>query len=328
MIRIIYYRQDGQLLHDLERDEINTIIQDEQGLLWLDLCEEPSDALRPILRETFGFHRLAVDDALEETHIPKVDDWQHYLYIVLHAIAFDQHDDTPVYTLELDVFLGRNFLVTYQSHPIAAVQRLWETCHKDDRQMQKGSGHLIYTLADELIADYLPVIEEIDETIDQIEDQIFDNPGPSILPRIFALKRALLHLRRILMPQREVFNRLARGDFGVIKIEERVFFRDVYDHVVRLHDITEGLRDLIGGALDTYLSVVSNRMNEVMKTLTIITTLFMPLSFLSGFFGMNFFQPALALKAWTGTIAFSLTLLAVLFVPLGMFLWMRKRAWM
>jgi magnesium transporter len=328
MIRSIYYRQDGELLRDLEVDEIKAIIQEEHGLLWLDLSEEATDTLRPILRETFGFHPLAVDDALEETHVPKVDDWQHYLYIVLHAIAFDQRDDEPVYTLELDVFLGRNFLVTYQSRPIAAIRRLWDTCQRDERQMQRGSARLLYTLADDLVAAYLPVIEEIDESIDEIEDQIFDNPGPSLLARIFSLKRALLHLRRILMPQREVFNKLARGDFAVLGVEERIFFRDVYDHVVRLHDITEGLRDLIGGALDTYLSVVSNRMNEVMKTLTIITTLFMPLAFLSGFFGMNFFQPVLALEAWTGKIAFSLMLLSVLIVPMGMFLWMRKRAWM
>ena len=142
------------------------------------------------------------------------------------------------------------------------------------------------------------------------------------------LKRALLHLRRIIAPQREVLNKLARGDYGVIDEGERIFFRDVYDHLVRLYDITEGLRDLVGGALDTYLSVVSNRMNEVMRTLTVITTLFLPVSFLVGFFGTNFFQPVAPLTAWTDRPAFVLMLLAMIVVPAGMFLWIRKRAWM
>ncbi len=127
--------------------------------------------------------------------------------------------------------------------------------------------------------------------IDQTEDEVFDNPTPQTLERIFSLKRAVLHLRRVIGPQREVLNRLARDDFAVIDPRTRVYFRDVYDHLVRLHDITESIRDLVSGALDTYLSVINNRMNDIMKTLTVITTLFMPISFLAGFFGMNFFVP-------------------------------------
>lgn len=186
----------------------------------------------------------------------------------------------------------------------------------------------MYKLADELAAEYMPVIEQIDDAIDQIEDQVFDDPGPALLEQLFVLKRALLRLRRILGPQREVLNKLARGDYDVIGQDRLVFFRDVYDHLVRLHDITESLRDLVGSALDTYLSVVNNRMNDVMKTLTVITTLFMPLSFLSGFFGMNFFQPVTSLDVWTGRLAFGLTLAAMALLPVGMYLWMRRRAWM
>jgi len=269
-----------------------------------------------------------VDDALEEAHIPKVDDWEQYIYLVLHAVVFDPQGDEPLNTLELDVFLGKNHLVTYQARPIAAVERVWVACQRDVRHLQRGAVRLLYELADELVADYLPAVEGMDEAIDQIEDQIFDSPGSSLLEGIFSLKRALLHLRRIIAPQREVLNRLARGDYGVIDPERRVFFRDVYDHLVRLYDITEGLRDLVGGALDTYLSVVNNRMNEVMKTLTVITTLFMPVSFLVGFFGTNFFQPVAPLDAWTSHPAFVLMMAAMILVPVGMYLWMRKRAWM
>ena len=153
-------------------------------------------------------------------------------------------------------------------------------------------------------------------------------PPADIVQRIFTLKRATLHLRRVLSPLREVLNKLARDDYDVIDAKDRVYFRDVYDHLVRLHDISESLRDLVGGVLDTYLSVINNRMNEIMKTLTLITTLFMPIAFVTGFFGMNFFQPiADQLLPWTSNFSFIVVLLIILGTPLGMFLWMRRRKW-
>jgi magnesium transporter len=194
--------------------------------------------------------------------------------------------------------------------------------------MQRGTFYLFSKLVDKLVADHMPVIEQIDDAINTIEDQVLNIPAPDLSEQLFTLRRVLLRLRRALAPQREVLSKLARGDYGLIGEEGRAYFRDVYDHVVRLHDITESLRELVGSALDTYLSVVNNRMNDVMKTLTIITTLFMPLSFLGGFFGMNFFQPAVPLDAWTGRIAFGLTLATMLLLPVSMHLWMRRRAFM
>jgi magnesium transporter len=330
MIRSLYRSRDGQVKADLTSAEMHTALQDAEGLLWLDLAAEPKELCEPILRETFGFHPLAVDDALEEAHAPKVDDWGSYLCIVLHAVAFDpgRRSEEPLSTLELDLFLGNNYLVTYRSQPIAAVDRVWLACGRDDRHLHRDSAHLLYLLADELVADYMPVVDAIDGSIDQIEDQVFRNPRATVLEQIFTLRRGLLRLRRIISPQREVLNKLARGDLPAIDSGSRIFFRDVYDHLVRLYDITEGLRELVGSALDTYLSVVSNRMNDVMKTLTVITTLFMPVSFLAGFFGMNFFQPVASMEAWTSRPAFVLMLAAILLVPAGMVLWMRKRAWM
>jgi magnesium transporter len=328
MIRSLYYGHDGLLNANLPLEDLADALQDVDGLLWVDFSNEPADVCEPILRETFGFHPLAVDDALAELHTPKVDDWGEYIYLALHAAAFDEEKAGLVDTLELDVFAGRNYLVTYREQPVAAVDRVWETSRRDGRYLRRGAAYLLYQLADEVVADYMPVIEQLDEVIDRIEDQIFDDPALELLERLFALKRALLRLRRVLAPQREVLNKLARGDFAVIEEEGRVFFRDVYDHLVRLHDIVESLRDLVGSALDTYLSVVNNRMNEVMKTLTVITTLFMPLSFVVGFFGMNFFQPVTSLDVWTGLPAFVLTIVGMILVPLAMFLWMRRRAWM
>jgi magnesium transporter len=306
-------------------DQLASVLPLAGGLLWVDLLDEPLESCRRLLLETFGFHPLAVDDALEEQHVPRVDDWGNYLYLVLHTVLLAQQETTEIDTLELDIFLGHNYLVTYHTQPIDVISRVQRACQRDDRHLRRGAGHLLYKLIDELVADYMPVVDQIDEVIDRVEDQIFDDTGTVLLEEVFTLKRGLLHLRRIIAPQREVLNKLARGDFAVIRPEDRVFFRDIYDHLVRLYDITEGLRDLVGGALDTYLSVVNNRMNDVMKTLTIITTLFMPVSFLAGFFGINFFQAVEPLAAWTSRPAFIAMLAAMTVTPLVMYLWMRRR---
>ncbi|MFN2283187.1 MAG: magnesium/cobalt transporter CorA [Anaerolineae bacterium] len=327
MIRTLYFTGEGEIRTDIPRETLTTALQDKNGLLWLDLQEEPAEVCAPILRDIFGFHPLAIDDALEESHVPKVDDWAQYLYLVLHGVCYDE-EENDISTLELDVFLGTHYLVTHQSTPLQAVDRVWQLCQRDERHLRRGPAHVLYRLADEVVADYMPVVADIDVTIDEIEDQVFDNPAPSVLEQIFGLKRALLTLRRIIGPQREVLNKLGRGDYPVIPAGYNVFFRDVYDHLVRMYDISESLRDLVGGALDTYLSVASNRMNEVMKTLTVITTMFMPVSFLAGFFGMNFFQPIVRLDTWTSRGAFVALMAIMLLLPVGMFLWMRKRAWM
>jgi magnesium transporter len=328
MLRSLFRTPEGTVRADLSPEAFATVIKEPDTMLWLDFEGEPPEVCEPILRQAFGFHPLAVDDALQESHVPKVDDWDTYLYIVLHAVKLDREDQVTLDTLEVDIFFGTNYIVTHRDQPVAAIDRLWAACRRDERHLKKENTHLLYTLADELVADYMPVVEGFDEAIDQLEDLIFSEPTSSLLEQIFALKRALLHLRRIIAPQREVLNRLARGDYAVIDVQNRIFFRDVYDHLVRLYDITESLRDLVGGALGTHLSVVNNRMNDVMKTLTLITTLFMPISFLTGFFGMNFFQATASFEFWTGRVAFGLMLATMILLPLGMLLWMRRRAWM
>jgi magnesium transporter len=328
MIRSLYRAQNGQCGAELKPEEFAAALQNADGLLWVDFVSEPPEACEPILRETFGFHPLAIDDALQESHVPKLDDWESYLYLVLPAVVLDRQDGIHLDTLELDVFLGHNYIVTHHDQPIAVVDHLWGACQHDGRPMRKDADHLLYRLVDELAASYMPVVEEMDDAIDQIEDEVLGKPTPEILQQVFALKRALIQMRRILSPQREVLNKLARDDYAVIDAQDRIYFRDVYDHLVRLYDITEGLRDLVSGTLDIYLSVVNNRLNDVMKALTIVTTLFMPISFLASFFGMNFFQPVAGLNVWTEMPAFLLTLAIMIAVPVGMMLWIRRRGWM
>jgi magnesium transporter len=327
MIRSLYFLPGKPLQSDLPPEQFPRLIRNSRGLLWVDFSGEPPHVCQPIL-ERFGFHPLAIDDALQETHSPKVDDWDDYLYVVLNQMAVDGAQGWEASTDELDVFLGRNYIITHHDRPLQFVDQVWSLCARDVRLAQAGADHLLYRLVDQLVTLYMPIIERVDEALDQIEDQLFERPTPDTLARLFSLKRLLLTMRRITLPQREVLNRLARDDYRVIDPRDRVFFRDVYDHLVRLHDLNESLRDLIGGVLDTYLSVVNNRMNEVMKTLTTITTLFMPITFITGFFGMNFFQPAAELPGWTGRTAFQATLILLGLFPLAMYLWMRRRTWL
>ena len=328
MIRSLYYFPGQLIRKDVPPREFPELIRNRRGLLWVDFTSETPETSLSIL-ESFSFHPLAIDDALLETHVPRLDDWGNYLYIVLNYMNVKENGETwETEVDELDIFLGQNYIVTHHDHPIKAIEETWEACDRDPRNTQDGADHLLYKITDRLVAEYMPTVEKIDAAIDQIEDQVFDRPSPRTLERLFALKRVLLAMRRILLPQREVLNKLARDDYKVIDPKDRVFFRDIYDHLVRLHDLNESLRDLVGGALDTYLSVINNRMNEVMKTLTIITTLFMPLTFLTGFFGMNFFEPPGLMKAWTTSPVFYVVLAINVLLPIGMYIWMRRRTWL
>jgi magnesium transporter len=186
----------------------------------------------------------------------------------------------------------------------------------------------MYEIADGLVSDFLPCVDALDEEIDRVEEEVFDRPTSGTLSRIFTLKRAVIHLRRILSPQREVLNRLARDDYAPIEDTERVYFRGAYDQLVRLYDINESLRDLVSGTLDMYLSVVSNRLNEVMKVLTIVTVLGLPLTFLTGFFGMNFFGATYEVPAPApGIVIFILALALMVGLPLVMWYWFKHRGW-
>ncbi|HLC05190.1 MAG TPA: magnesium/cobalt transporter CorA [Anaerolineales bacterium] len=328
MIRSLYRNADGTLETGVLPKDFATALADPSGLLWVDFEGETPEVCEPILRESFKFHPLAIDDALQETHVPKLDDWGQYLYLALHAVHYDSLEDDKVDTRELDIFLGENYLVSHHDNPLPAISRAWDRCQKDDRLTSAGADHLAYILADELVVAYMNVFETLDDALDSLEGQIFDKPAPETLSSIFVIKRNILTLRRTLAPQREVLNKLARDNFDAIDPIQRVYFRDIYDHLVRLYDINESMRDQASGSLDTYLSVINNRMNDIMKTLTVITTLFMPISFVASFFGMNFFGPSVPLPGWTSLPALVLSLGAVVITPLVMYSWVRRRGWM
>jgi magnesium transporter len=282
-----------------------------------------------VLKDIFNFHPLAIDDALEETHIPKIDDWEDYLVLVFQAIDLKKQQKIPeLLTQEVDLFLGKNFILTYRDAQNETIDRVWDRSIKNDRLIGRGPAHLLYLLLDETASDYIIKTDQIALVINDIEDQLFDHPDSSLLAQIFTLKRSILNLRQSINPQREVLNKLARGDYPILEGYSSMYFRDVYDHFFRLFDIAENLQDLTSNTLEIFLSTINNRMNGIMKTLTIITTLFMPISFLAGFFGMNFFAPDKNFTWWTSTPVLVFVIAASVLFPLSMLMYFYKKGWM
>jgi magnesium transporter len=329
MLRILARLGDGTVRTDVTLQEISELKGKPDTMLWIDVMPQGDEehAAERLMLNQFGFHTLAVDDALRQTHVPKVDDWRDYIYVVLHAIRFDPAT-RRLHTQELDAFVGKNYLVTHHTEPIGSLELVWNAVGREPRRFSDGCDNLLYQVVDSIVADYMPLVDQLDDWIDDVENEIFKKPTAHTLVRILRQKRRLVSLRRSLSALREVLNRLARDEYKVIDPRDRIYFRDVYDHVVRLYDICESMRDLVGGSLDTYLSVSSNRINEIMKTLTIVNVIFLPISFLAGFFGMNFFAGPFALEpdVWLGW-TFWIVLGLMSAVPPSMYLWMRTRRW-
>ncbi len=303
-------------------DGLRQALADAQSAVWIDLDNPPLDVAERVLKGVFSFHPLLVGDILQENHVPKINDFGKYLEIILHGINFKRGDE-GLDTDEVDMVLGNNYLLTHHVERIHALDEMWAACLRDGRAITGGADHLAYEIVDVLVGDFMPAIDELDEAIDLIEDEVFADPTPRTLDRIFKLKRAVLHLRRIIAPQREVLNRLARDGYGQIDERDRLYFRNVYDQLVRMYDLNEALRDLVSGALDTYLSVTSYRINEVMKILTIFTALFMPISFLAGFFGQNFTRLPFE-SPWM--LAGAITLMVA--TPAAMITYFRRKEWL
>ena len=333
VVRVIYRENNGKIHMDWPVDQIDRAIGDAGGTTWIDIQDLESacnDDVEAILRDVFHFHPLAIEDALKDTHVPKIDDWDRYLYIVVDTIDFDPGSD-ELRLHELDLFLGKNYLVSYHNEVTEVFERHRRNLEREpESRLGSGPAHLLYHLLDEVVAEFLPAIVHLDDEIDDAQDEVFDVPTPDTLRKIFHVKRNALKLHRMIAPMREVLNRLARDPYGQVDAEQRVYFRDVYDHLVRIHDIVESLRDLIAGALDTYLSVVSNRTNDIMKALTIVNVAFLPLTFLVGFFGMNFFGDTLMFswpplpKAWL----FWTSVVVMIGTPVGMAIEARRRGWL
>ncbi|MEO8257172.1 MAG: magnesium transporter CorA family protein [Acidobacteriota bacterium] len=252
---------------------------------WVDL-EAPSVPESLILSDTMGFHALAVEDSMSTLQYPKVAAYDGYLYVVLHAIDFTA-GETGFKTHDIDFFLGPNYLVTVQDGRSSAITELLAHCPRNPRILADGPVALFHRLVDAIVDHYRPEVDKLEDRLDELEEEVFDHPTPALARQILAQKRDVSSLRRVTTPQRDVIARLARREFGDFTPEMAFRFRDVYDHLVRINDDALIFQDRITGILDAHLTNVSNRLNEVMKVLTVVATIFMPLTLLTGVFGMN-----------------------------------------
>ncbi len=270
-------------------EQLPELLLDESLMIWVDMDKPTEEVDDRVLLDVFRFHPLSVEDCRADRHHPKVEEFPEYLYFILHGVTA-KTDSEDFTTIELDGFIGRNFVVTYHHEMFRSINHVKQSVRSSPNPCQRGPAYLLYQILDQLVDYYTPVIDDFDESITELEDNIFSlkSPDNSILEQIQDLKRSVLRLRRISGKQLNVIYRISHGEFQLIPAEMLPFYRDIHDHLTRIADLSENYRDLIGGALDSYLSVVSNRTNDIMKVLTIFSAVMLPLTFIAGLYGMNF----------------------------------------
>ena len=254
--------------------------------LWVDLSEPTPAEVQAILADTFRFHPLSVEDAASEIHHPKVESYDAYLYLILHGIAFEEREHR-FSTRDVDFFVGRNYLVTVHDGRSRTIAKLRDVCDRYSQILSEGPVGLLHRIVDSMVDHYRPEIELLEKRIDRMEHEAALGGREAMVRQILALKRDLSSLRRVVIPQRDAVARLARREFPAISNEMAYRFRDVYDHLVRLSDEAMLFQDRVTGILDVHLSAVSNRLNQVVKVLTVMSTIFLPLTVLTGLYGMN-----------------------------------------
>jgi magnesium transporter len=266
------------------RDGLRTLV-DIPGLLWLDLDEPMSHDLDD-LAARYGFHELAIEDCRHHIQLAKLDYYEGYSFIIINSTHYSV-EPCEVQVREIDAFLGPGYIVTVHDGPSAAVAEIQKRLASSAKHATRPD-QVLHALIDIVVDRYLPTLDHIGDTIDEVEDALLISPTAKLLQTIFELKRGLLQFRRAVSSQRELLNLLIRDDSDLIHADMRIYFRDVYDHVVRAMDLVETYRDLLSGGLDIYLTQMANRTNDIVKALTILATIMLPLTVITGFFGMNF----------------------------------------
>ena len=293
MIRTLYRHPSGTIVLGLPDEQLVAAARESRARLWIDIVSPTAEEAKLVFEQAYKFHPLAIEDTLNDVHNPKLDNYTQYLFLVFHAIGIgDERMD--IHTRELDVFLGHNFLVTVRTDHMVVVDQLWNEEHHRAEGLAMGPVTLLYELLDRQIDRYGPLIDRFEARVEELGDAIFreQHNDSAILNDLLTAKSSALRLRRILKPQSSIVAQLAHNELPVIPSETRIYFQDISDHLVRLTDLSDSMRDLVTSTIETHLALVNNRMNEVMKVLTMISTIFIPLGFLTGVYGMNFdFMP-------------------------------------
>ena len=288
-----FYQPDekSKLLTLTSIEEIQAAFQRAAGQadphckVWITL-EAADETELKWLEQTLKLHPLVIEDISHRNQRSKIDEYDNYLFLVLHRPL--EEASKEIEWEELHITIGQHWLLTSIDEDSPNLKAVIDALTKDDKLFAKGFGPLVYRLCDSVVSAFFPIIDDYDEQVDRLEDQVVENPEKSVLDQLFRVKSNLVEMRRYLAPQRDVFRTLLDHSDAYFDESARLFFRDVYDHNLRVYDMLDTLRDQVGNATDLYLSVVNNNMNQVMKRLTVITTIFMPITFITGVFGMNF----------------------------------------
>ena len=315
-------RQSQVFKDDCVAGDISELREIESNVIWADVSDPTSKDFEE-LAEEFGFHHLSIEDCQNEHQRPKVEEYAGYYFIVLYETELADAGDR-LELRELNIFLGKNYLVTVHSRPIRAIEtakRLW---HEWTDRSDLGSGLVAYLLIDAIVDDYLPLLDVLSDHMDDLEDSIFGEWRSGVIEDIFMVKKKLLYLRRAVTPLRDVFNTLLRREQPIFPRDTHLYFQDVYDHLIRVADTIDTLRDMLSSTMDAYLSVSGNRMNKIMKRLTSISTILMSVTLIAGIYGMNFvFMPELR---WRYGYVGALT--SMVGVGVALYVFLKKVDWL
>ncbi len=320
MIHVRARGEDGRIEDRVPIDRLRSLAGEEHALIWLDL-EAPTPDEVGLAGSIFGWEHLTVEDLVKRGQRAKLERFAGYTYLVMHALRYDDAGGR-LHVQELDLLMGRNYVATLHAEPLPELSESRDALQRTHQLLGAGADYLLYSLADTLVDSYFPVMEQLDDALDALQDQIVTNPTNAQMARIFEMKRDAVLLRKAISPQLEIFSRLTNRDAGIVGEGTTIYFRDVHDHLIRIFEVADGYRDLLAGTLDAYLSTVSNRMNDVMKRLTVLTALFLPITAVSGLLGMNLSS----VPPWTDGVFWAL-IAALLVVSAVQFAYMRRRGW-
>jgi magnesium transporter len=285
MLTLFYSDPKGEVKEYTDAAMLPELLK-KPGTVWVDFfCT--TDAENKLLETVFHLHPIAVEDVVEEFNYPQIHDFNDYLVVIVHGLR-GEADIGKLKTAELDMVIGKRWIITHRTDSFRSIDETMHLTRKVEGFLARGPHRIAQAIVDSQATRFVERVDKIDEVLSNLEEQLFVKPSRALLQQIFRIKRDLSQLKRIIVPQREVFNRLARAEFAVIPQADTILFRDVYDHVYRVAETVDALRDLATGALESYMSMVSQRTNEIVRVLTIISTVILPLTLITGYYGMNF----------------------------------------
>jgi magnesium transporter len=285
--RILALKEGQTELTTATPEELPALLGNDKNLVWVDMWD-PGEAEKKILETTFELHPVLIDDMLADAPTPKVERFENYVYVVFHALLEGAEKKGAVELVDFDFFLGKNWLVSSRPKDATAAEQTFNQIKKKPAELRKGVAYVAYLMVEHITERFLPLMDHLDRDIDRLESEILHATGPHLLENVFSMKKKLQRLRRVGLHQKEILNRLGRGDFEQVPEETRPFFRDAYDHFVRVVDLGDSFSDIVNGAMEAYISINGHKMNEVMKVLTLSSTMMLPLTFIAGLYGMNF----------------------------------------